>query len=590
MAVQMKEKVLHLGSFPIKNGVTVPPGGLVTLDSNQQVILADQSTNVTAQAFAAFDDGAGASSLSRTGTAQLDVRATLYRQGIVQGASGMSSLTIGGVVYLGAAGAYTQSAPVSGSVQSVGEAIDTDTVAIAIAPFLAASGGGGGGPVSSSSHFLVSQTESSLPNSTVALPDTDPTLAAASDARIATQKAVKQYVDASSASLIEKTAVDLATTAALPAGSYDNGAAGVGATFTVTATGTLTVDSVLTILNMRILVKNQVDQTQNGVYKVTTAGAIGVQAVLTRATDSDTGAKLLDGLYGVTLGTVNTGLFYYLTNSAAPTIGTDNLVYSQFQTGVGNGNGISVAAPISKSGKVIGFTAMNSATGKTTPVDADLLIGGDSAAGFAPKKITFLQAWANYFKGKADALYQVILTGANFGTFLDGLTAKTTPVDADEIVLADSAATFAAKKVTGTNLKAYLKTYFDTLYDAAGAAAAVTRATLGANIYDIAFFVAGKPSNSQVILEFIATRSVVMPASLTGSQAKAGTASSATATFDIQVNGVSKGSMVFTSSATGTFTFSSQVTLAAGDVLTVIAPGSADANLADVRATFACTY
>ncbi len=43
-------------------------------------------------------------------------------------------------------------------------------------------------------------------------------------------------------------------------------------------------------------------------------------------------------------------------------------------------------------------------------------------------------------------------------------TSKTTPVDADEIPLADSAASFVLKKLTWANLKATAKTYFDTLY------------------------------------------------------------------------------------------------------------------------------
>lgn len=43
-------------------------------------------------------------------------------------------------------------------------------------------------------------------------------------------------------------------------------------------------------------------------------------------------------------------------------------------------------------------------------------------------------------------------------------TSKTTPVDADEMALVDSAASFGLKKLTWANLKATLKTYFDTLY------------------------------------------------------------------------------------------------------------------------------
>lgn len=47
---------------------------------------------------------------------------------------------------------------------------------------------------------------------------------------------------------------------------------------------------------------------------------------------------------------------------------------------------------------------------------------------------------------------------------IHGATEKTTPVNADEIGLVDSAASWALKKVTWANIKATLKTYFDTLY------------------------------------------------------------------------------------------------------------------------------
>lgn len=64
----------------------------------------------------------------------------------------------------------------------------------------------------------------------------------------------------------------------------------------------------------------------------------------------------------------------------------------------------------------------------------------------------------------ADALKQATLTDANFGAFANGLTAKTTPLDADLINIVDTADSNKQKKVTFTNVKAFLKTYFDTLY------------------------------------------------------------------------------------------------------------------------------
>lgn len=63
-------------------------------------------------------------------------------------------------------------------------------------------------------------------------------------------------------------------------------------------------------------------------------------------------------------------------------------------------------------------------------------------------------------------------TATSKGTFINGLTEKTTPVDADMISLMDSAASNILKKLSWSNIKATLKTYLDTLYLGIGAAAA----------------------------------------------------------------------------------------------------------------------
>lgn len=58
--------------------------------------------------------------------------------------------------------------------------------------------------------------------------------------------------------------------------------------------------------------------------------------------------------------------------------------------------------------------------------------------------------------------------GAQIAAQIHLAVSKATLVDADEIPLSDSAATFGIKKITWANFKATLKTYFDTLHEAIG--------------------------------------------------------------------------------------------------------------------------
>ncbi len=131
--------------------------------------------------------------------------------------------------------------------------------------------------------------------------------------------------------------VTAATTAALAANSYSNGTLGVGATITITATGALAAqDGVTLVAGNSLLVKNETDETHNGPYTVTNAGGIGIQAVLTRLTNSDTSAELTNQVVIPTQGTTNKGT-PFLQQTDTPVIGTDNIVYDSITNPTGKG-------------------------------------------------------------------------------------------------------------------------------------------------------------------------------------------------------------------------------------------------------------
>lgn len=115
--------------------------------------------------------------------------------------------------------------------------------------------------------------------------------------------------------------------------------------FTYTATGTDAIDGVTLALNDRVLVKNQTDNTQNGIYKVTTAGAIGIAGVLTRATDANQSGefKTGDSIF-ITAGTTQTSTTWAYTGADSPAIGTDAITYAQIagQGSFSAGNGITI--------------------------------------------------------------------------------------------------------------------------------------------------------------------------------------------------------------------------------------------------------
>lgn len=126
-------------------------------------------------------------------------------------------------------------------------------------------------------------------------------------------------------------------------------------------------------------------------------------------------------------------------------------------------------------GESFGADDQNAAATQVNTNTSDITGKADASA--IPDALTDLDTTVtgsqlNSLKTKVDGVEEDadVTDAGNVGSSIHGATAKTTPVDADELPLIDSAASNALKKLTWANLKATAKTYFDTLYVAIGGA------------------------------------------------------------------------------------------------------------------------
>ena len=145
----------------------------------------------------------------------------------------------------------------------------------------------------------------------------------------------KTYADSIASGINFHQSVRLATAAALPANTYNNGSSGVGATLTGNANGALSVDGVTVVAGNRILVKNEATGANNGVYVVTQVGNGSTPYILTRATDFDsagTGVDQIDegDFFLVIAGSTQANTSWVQQTPLPITVGTTAIVFTQF--------------------------------------------------------------------------------------------------------------------------------------------------------------------------------------------------------------------------------------------------------------------
>lgn len=158
--------------------------------------------------------------------------------------------------------------------------------------------------------------------------------------------------------------------------TYNNGTAGVGATLTnAGAQVAFTPDGTVALVGDRILIYNQTNAFENGVYEVTTVGDGSTNWVLTRTTDADSyGLKDPDALgngdaFFITSGAQGAGETYVCNTAGTITFGTTAITFVQissaqvYSAGTGltlTGTTFSLTAPVATTLGGTGLTSFTS--------------------------------------------------------------------------------------------------------------------------------------------------------------------------------------------------------------------------------------
>jgi len=135
-----------------------------------------------------------------------------------------------------------------------------------------------------------------------------------------------------------KDTVRVATTGPLNACTYDNGFEGIGAKLTADVDENLNdaggIDGITDLqVGDRVLVKDEIDQTTNGIYRISNLGSVGDPWELIRTDDANVDTEIVRGIFfPVNEGDFNLEKSFILVTPNPISIGSSSLVFKHFSS------------------------------------------------------------------------------------------------------------------------------------------------------------------------------------------------------------------------------------------------------------------
>jgi len=210
--------------------------------------------------------------------------------------------------------------------------------------------------------------------------------------------ATRGYVDSVAQGLDIKEACRVATTGNL-AGTY----ATSGQTLTANSNGAIQVDGLTLSVSDRVLLKDQSDGTQNGVFTVTTIGDGSNPFVLTRALDFNTNNEIGAGSFMfIEAGTANAGKSF-IQSTSGPTLDSTALVFSIFGDNTIAASSVTNAKLADMAVATVKGRAAASGTGAPVDLSADQLIAivNTSSSTINTARVAVASMNAGTIKGRA---------------------------------------------------------------------------------------------------------------------------------------------------------------------------------------------